>query len=207
MGYPSDVDLIVSDSGYGVNEYIETSKPIVIVTGPGPGSGNLATCLCNLYHDYRKGIKAGYAKFETFPIWDLPVDHPVNIAYEAATVDLDDRVLHDNYHYNAYKKEAVNYNRDIEAFPVLKRIIEKITGEESMYRSPTDMGVNRASSGIINDQVIRDASSQEIIRRYFRCSVEYAMGLAKSNTLKRINEIMKKVGAKPEDRRVVMPAC
>jgi len=206
MGYPSDVDLIVSDSGYGANEYIETTRPIVIVTGPGPGSGKLATCLCNLYHDYRKGIKAGYAKFETFPIWDLPVDHPVNIAYEAATVDLDDRVLPDNHHYNAYKINTVNYNRDIEAFPVLKRIIEKITGGESMYQSPTDMGVNRASSGIVNDDVIREASFQEIIRRYFRCSVEYAMGLAENDTVRRINEIMKKVGAKPEDRRVVLPA-
>ncbi len=135
-GYPTDVDLIVSDKGYGANEYIKTTNPIVIVTGPGPGSGKLATCLCNLYHEYKKGIKAGYAKFETFPIWDLPVDHMVNLAYEAATVDLDDKVLIDEHHLKAYKVATVNYNRDIEAFHLLKRIIEKITGGESMYQSP-----------------------------------------------------------------------
>jgi uncharacterized protein (UPF0371 family) len=205
-GYPTDVDLIVSDSGYGVNEYIETTKPIVIVTGPGPGSGKLATCLCNLYHEYKRGIKAGYAKFETFPIWDLPVDHMVNIAYEAATVDLDDKVLIDEHHLKAYNTETVNYNRDIEAFHLLKRIIEKITGEESMYQSPTDMGVNRASAGIINDRIITDASFQEIIRRYFRCAVEYAMGLTERDALDRIISIMKKTGAKAEDRKVVLPA-
>src|SRR5512137_266942 len=176
-GYPTDIDLIVSDQGYGANEYIATSKPIMIVTGPGPGSGKLATCLCNLYHDYRNGIKAGYAKFETFPIWDLPVGHMVNLAYEAATVDLDDKVLIDEHHLRAYDIQTVNYNRDIEAFHLLKRIIEKITGGESMYQSPTDMGVNRASAGIVDDNLITAASYQEIIRRYFRCSVEYAMGL------------------------------
>jgi uncharacterized protein (UPF0371 family) len=205
-GYPTDVDLIVSDRGYGANEYIETTKPIVIVTGPGPGSGKLATCLCNLYHDYKKGVKAGYAKFETFPIWDLPVDHMVNIAYEAATVDLDDKVLIDEHHLKAYNVATVNYNRDIEAFHLLKRIIEKITGGQSMYQSPTDMGVNRASAGIVDDSVITEASRQEIIRRYFRCSVEYAMGLADRETLDRISMIMVKVGAKPEERNVVLPA-
>jgi uncharacterized protein (UPF0371 family) len=205
-GYPTDVDLIVSDRGYGANEYIETTKPIVIVTGPGPGSGKLATCLCNLYHEYKKGVKAGYAKFETFPIWDLPVDHMVNIAYEAATVDLDDKVLIDEHHLKAYNIATVNYNRDIEAFHLLKRIIEKITGGQSMYQSPTDMGVNRASAGIVDDAIITEASRQEIIRRYFRCSVEYAMGLADRETLDRINMIMVKVGAKPEERNVVLPS-
>ncbi len=205
-GYPTDVDLIVSDQGYGVNEYIRTDKPIVIVTGPGPGSGKLATCLCNLYHEYKKGVKAGYAKFETFPIWDLPADHKVNIAYEAATVDLKDEVLIDEHHLKAYQIKTVNYNRDIEAFHLLKRIIEKITGGESMYQSPTDMGVNRASSGIVNDSIIAEASHQEIIRRYFRCAVEYAMGLVDKDTLNRAVEIMDRIGARVEDRKVVLPA-
>jgi uncharacterized protein (UPF0371 family) len=205
-GYPTDVDLIVSDEGYGANEYIKTTNPIVIVTGPGPGSGKLGTCLCNLYHDYRKGLKAGYAKFETFPIWDLPIDHMVNVAYEAATVDLNDKVLIDEHHLKAYNLEVVNYNRDIEAFHLLKRIIEKITGGESMYQSPTDMGVNRASAGIVNDSIITAASHQEIIRRYFRCAVEYAVGLVDREILDRINGIMNKVGAKVEDRKVVLPA-
>ena len=206
QGYPSDIDLIVSDAGYGANPYIETNKPIVIVTGPGPGSGKLATCLCNLYHDYKRGVKAGYAKFETFPIWDLPVDHKVNIAYEAATVDLDDRVLLDDCHWNAYHVKAVNYNRDIEAFHLLKRIIEKITGGESMYQSPTDMGVNRARLGIVDDEIISEASHQEIIRRYFRCAVEHAAGFADAETLERARVVMKKAGARTEDRRVVVPA-
>ncbi len=205
-GYPSDVDLIVSDQGFGANEYILTSNPIVILTGPGPGSGKLATCLCNLYHEHKKGVKAGYAKFETFPIWDLPIDHKVNVAYEAATVDLKDEVLIDEHHLKAYGVKLVNYNRDIEAFHLLKRIFEKITGGESMYQSPTDMGVNRASSGIVNDSIITEASHQEIIRRYFRCAVEYAMGLADKETLELAAKIMRKVGAKFEDRRVVLPA-
>jgi uncharacterized protein (UPF0371 family) len=205
-GYPTDVDLIVSDYGYGANPYIETTKPIVVVTGPGPGSGKLATCLSNLYHEYKKGVKAGYAKFETFPIWDLPADHLVNIAYEAATVDLEDKVLIDEHHLNAYNEKVVNYNRDIEAFHLLKRIIEKITGGESMYKSPTDMGVNRASAGIIDDRIISEASRQEIIRRYFRSAVEYAMGLSDKEPLERIKSIMQKIGTKPEDRKVVHPA-
>ena len=206
IGYPTDIDLIVSDRGYGANEYIKTTNPIVIVTGPGPGSGKLATCLCNLYHEYKNGVKAGYAKFETFPIWDLPIDHKVNIAYEAATVDLKDEVLIDTHHLKAYNAEVVNYNRDIEAFHLLKRIIEKITGGESMYQSPTDMGVNRVSSGIVNDTIIAEASHQEIIRRYFRCAVEYAVGLADKDTLERAVKIMEKIGAKEEDRKVVLPA-
>ncbi|MBN2519170.1 MAG: DUF1846 domain-containing protein, partial [Bacteroidales bacterium] len=205
-GYPTDVDLIVSDVGYGANEYIVTTKPIVVVTGPGPGSGKLATCLCNLYHEYKNGIKAGYAKFETFPIWDLPIDHKVNIAYEAATVDLNDAVLIDEHHLKTYNIETVNYNRDIEAFPLLKRIIEKITGEDSMYQSPTDMGVNRASAGIVDDNIIQEASHQEIIRRYFRCAVEYVMGLVDKETLNWAEKIMRKVKAKVEDRKVVVPS-
>ena len=205
-GYPSDVDTIVSDEGYGANPYITTTKPIVAVTGPGPGSGKLATCLSNLYHEYKRGIKAGYAKFETFPIWDLPVDHKVNIAYEAATIDLDDKVLIDEHHLQAYNKIAANYNRDIEAFHLLKCIIEKITGGESMYQSPTDMGVNRASAGITDNQIISGAAQQEIIRRYFRSAVEYAMGFSDKEVFERIKAIMQKVGAKPEDRNIVLPA-
>ncbi len=205
-GYPTDVDLIVSDKGYGANEYIKTTHPIVIVTGPGPGSGKLGTCLSNLYHEYKKGVKAGYAKFETFPIWDLPIDHKVNIAYEAATVDLKDVVMIDHHHLKAYNKKVVNYNRDIEAFHLLKRILEKITGGQSMYQSPTDMGVNRASSGIVNDAIISEASHQEVIRRYFRCSVEYVMGIVDKDTLNHALEIMKRISAKAEDRKTVKPA-
>jgi uncharacterized protein (UPF0371 family) len=205
-GYPTNVDLIVSDEGYGSNEPIETSKPIVVVTGPGPGSGKLATCLSNLYHEYKNGVKAGYAKFETFPIWNLPLSHKVNIAYEAATVDLKDLVQIDHHHLEAYNIKTVNYNRDIEAFPLLKRILEKITGEESIYKSPTDMGVNRASAGITDDTVIQAASHQEIIRRYFRSAVEYAIGLVDRDTVDRAELIMEKVNAKVEDRAVVKPS-
>jgi uncharacterized protein (UPF0371 family) len=205
-GYPTNVELIVSDLGYGANPYIETTRPIVVVTAPGPGSGKLATCLNNLYHDYKKGLRAGYAKFETFPIWDLPLSHKVNIAYEAATVDLKDVVRIDHHHLEAYNVKTVNYNRDIEAFPLLKRILEKITGEKSVYQSPTDMGVNRASAGIVEDEVVSRASHQEIIRRYFRCAVEYAMGVAERDTLDRSRLIMDKVNASEEDRKVVRPA-
>lgn len=205
-GYPTDVDQIVSDEGYGANEYIKTTRPIVVVTGPGPGSGKLGTCLCNLYHEYKKGIKAGYAKFETFPIWDLPLNHMVNIAYEAATADLRDENLIDSHHLEAYGLEVVNYNRDIEAFNLLKRILEKITGGASMYQSPTDMGVNRASAGIVDDRIVSEAAFQEIIRRYFKSAAEYAMGLTDKGTVVRSVEIMHKVGAKVEDRKVVLPA-
>jgi len=205
-GYPTDIDLIVSDDGYGSNEEIITTKSIVVVTGPGPGSGKLATCLNNMYHEYKNGNRAGYAKFETFPIWDLPLNHKVNIAYEAATVDLKDIVLIDHYHLEAYNIKTVNYNRDIEAFPLLKRILEKISGEKSIYKSPTDMGVNRASTGIINDKVIQNASHQEIIRRYFRCAVEYALGLVERDILARAELIMDRVNATVEDRKVVKPS-
>jgi uncharacterized protein (UPF0371 family) len=167
-GYPTNVDLIVSDEGYGANERIPTEKPLVIVTGPGPGSGKMATCLSQLYHDYKSGIKSGYAKFETFPIWNLPLKHPVNVAYEAATADIRDFNQIDPFHLEAYGEACVNYNRDVEVFPVLRRILEKITGEPSFYKSPTDMGVNRAGFAITNDDVSKEASKQEIIRRYFR---------------------------------------
>jgi len=205
-GYPTDIDTIVSDEGYGANEYIETTKPIVVVTGPGPGSGKLATCLCQLYHEYKNGVQAGYAKFETFPIWNLPLGHKVNVAYEAATVDLKDVNLIDHHHLEAYNEKTVNYNRDIEAFPLLKRIIEKITGVESFYKSPTDMGVNCAGSGIVDDDIVRDAAHREIIRRYFRCACEYAMGFVDKETLDRAKLIMEKIDARVEDRRVVEPA-
>lgn len=205
-GYPTDIDTIVSDEGYGANTYIETKKPLVVVTAPGPGSGKLATCLSQLYHDYRKGIKSGYAKFETFPIWNISLKHPVNVAYEAATSDIRDFNLVDPFHYDAHKETAINYNRDVEVFPVLKRILEKITGAESIYQSPTDMGVNRAGFGIIDDKVVQEAAKQEIIRRYFRYSCEYAIGFADKETVERVEVLMKEVGVKPEDRNVVVAA-
>lgn len=205
-GYPTDIDLIVSDEGYGANEFIETDKPIVIVTGPGPGSGKLATCLSQLYHEYRRGIKAGYAKFETFPIWNLPLQHKVNVAYEAATADLKDVNLIDHHHLEAYNLKTVNYNRDIEAFPLLQRILQKISGEQSPYKSPTDMGVNRAGFGIVDDAVVQAAAHQEIIRRYFRCACEYAMGIVDREVLERSELIMKNIGASVEERTVVVPA-
>lgn len=205
-GYPTDIDVIVSDKGYGANEYIPSEKPLVVVTGPGPGSGKLATCLSQLYHDWKLGIKSGYAKFETFPIWDLPLKHPVNIAYEAATADIGDFNLIDSFHLEAYGKIAVNYNRDAEVFPVLKRILEKVTGVEAICKSPTDMGVNRASSGIIDDEIVREAAKQEVIRRYFRYSCEYVMGFVDRETVQRVELLMKELNIKPEDRKVIEPA-
>ena len=205
-GYPTDVGLIVSDDGYGANEYIETRNPLVIVTGPGPGSGKLATCLSQLFHDYRRGTRSGYAKFETFPIWDIPLKHPVNIAYEAATADIRDFNLIDPFHLEAYQKVAVNYNRDVEVFPVLKRILEKITGGQSFYQSPTDMGVNRAGAAIVDDALTREAAKQEVIRRYFRYRCEYAMGFADRETVQRVELFIKDFQLSPECRRVVKPA-
>ncbi|MBR0416645.1 MAG: DUF1846 family protein, partial [Firmicutes bacterium] len=162
-GYPTDVDTIVSEEGYGANPYIEVTKPLVVVNGPGPGSGKLATCLSQLYHEFKKGNKARYAKFETFPVWNLPLKHPVNIAYEAATVDLKDVNMIDPFHLEAYGITAVNYNRDIEMFPVVRRIIERITGGESEYKSPTDMGVNRVGFCITDDAVVSEACKQEVV--------------------------------------------
>jgi uncharacterized protein (UPF0371 family) len=205
-GYPTDVDMIVSDEGYGANEYIETQKPLVIVTGPGPGSGKLATSLSQVYHDYRRGIQSGYAKFETFPIWNLPLKHPVNVAYEAATADIRDFNLIDPFHLEAYDRKAVNYNRDVEVFPVLRRILEKITGGESFYRSPTDMGVNRAGFAIVDDGATTEAAIQEIIRRYFRYRCEYAMGFTDRETVQRVELFIKDFRLKPEHRSVVEPA-
>jgi len=205
-GYPSDVDRIVSSEGYGANPYIETEKPLVVVTGPGPGSGKLATCLSQVYHDYRHGIHSGYAKFETFPIWNLPLMHPVNVAYEAATADLHDVNMIDPFHLEACRETAINYNRDVEAFPVLHKILERVTGGEPIYRSPTEMGVNRASTGIVDDDVVRAAARAEVIRRYFRYRSEYIMGLADERTVRRIERLMEVLHIKPEDRRVVGPA-
>ncbi len=205
-GYPSDVDAIVSDEGYGANEYIPMAKSIVVVTGPGPGSGKLATCLNQLYHEYKRGLKAGYAKFETFPIWNVPLAHKVNVAYEAATVDLKDYNLIDHFHLETYNEKTVNYNRDIEAFPLLRRILEKITGEESIYKSPTDMGVNRVGFGIVDEEAVSAASHQEIVRRFFRTATEYALGLADKETLERSKLIMEKIDATESDRAVVKPA-
>jgi uncharacterized protein (UPF0371 family) len=205
-GYPTDVDLIVSEEGYGANHYIETDKPLVIVSAPGPGSGKLATCLSQLYHDHQRGIHSGYAKFETFPIWNLPLKHPVNIAYEAATADLRDVNLIDPFHLEAYNEVAINYNRDVEVFPVLKRILGRIMGDEEVYKSPTDMGVNRAGFGIIDDEIVQEAARQEIIRRYYKYTCEYVMGLVEKETVERVELILEEINVKPEDRAVVLPA-
>jgi len=205
-GYPTDIDTIVSDEGYGANECIATTKPIVVVTGPGPNSGKLATCLSQVYHEYRRGVHAGYAKFETFPIWNLPLKHPVNIAYEAATADIRDFNVIDPFHLEAYNEKTINYNRDVDAFPLLRRIIERITGCVSFYKSPTDMGVNCAGFGITGDESVRSAAVQEIIRRYYRYSCEYAMGFAEKETVQRVELLLEELGAKPEDRTVVPPA-
>lgn len=205
-GYPTDVDTIVSEEGYGKNPFIETTKPIVVVTAPGPGSGKLATCLSQLYHENKRGNAVGYSKFETFPVWNVPLKHPLNIAYEAATVDLKDVNMIDSFHLEAYGETAVNYNRDIEAFPVLKRIIEKITNKESIYKSPTDMGVNRVGFGITDDEVVREASKQEIIRRYFKTGCEYKKGYVDKETFQRAKLIMEELDLKESDRKVVTAA-
>jgi uncharacterized protein (UPF0371 family) len=205
-GYPTDVDLIVSDEGYGANEHIETGRPLVIVTGPGPGSGKLATCLSQLYHDHKSGHRSGYAKFETFPIWNLPLKHPVNVAYEAATADIGDFNLVDPFHVEAYGQFSVNYNRDVEVFPVVKRILEKITHQQSLYLSPTDMGVNCAGFAITDDVLIREAAKQELVRRYFRYRCEYALGFVDKDTVERAELLMKELGVEAENRLVVIPA-
>jgi uncharacterized protein (UPF0371 family) len=204
-GYPTDVDRIVSSEGYGANEYISTERSVVIVAGPGPGSGKLATCLSQLYHEHLRGNAAGYAKFETFPIWNLPLKHPVNVAYEAATVELRDVNQIDPFHLEAYGKQAVNYNRDIEAFPLVVRILERI-GTGAMYRSPTDMGVNRAGFAITNDSAVQAAAEQEVIRRHFRYACEFALGLVEREDAERAELIMKGLGLDEERRVVVRPA-
>ena len=205
-GYPTDVDTIVSDEGYGANPYIEVTKPLVVVTGPGGGSGKLATSLSQVYHEFRRGNRARYAKFETFPVWNMPLKHPVNIAYEAATADLKDVNMIDSFHLEAYGATAVNYNRDIDAFPVLKRILTKITGDDSGYQSPTDMGVNRVGFCITDDEVCREASRQEIIRRYLLAECSYKKGKIDESILERTKLLMEEVQASRYDRPVVAPA-
>ena len=204
--YPVNVEKIVSEDGFGKNEYIETTKPIVVVTAPGPGSGKLATSLNQLYHESQKGHAAGYSKFETFPVWNVPLKHPLNIAYEAATVDLKDVNMIDSFHFDAYNKVAVNYNRDVETFPVIKRIIEKITGKESVYQSPTDMGVNRVGFGIVDDTVVQEASKQEIIRRYYQTVLDFKNERVHETAVKKIELLMNDLGITPEDRQVVVAA-
>ena len=204
-GYPHNVDLIVSDQGYGRNEYVETSRPLVVVTAPGPGSGKMATCLSQLYHEHKRGIVAGYAKFETFPIWNLPLKHPVNLAYEAATADLSDVNMIDPFHLDAYGETAVNYNRDVEVFPVLNAMFEKIAGK-SPYRSPTDMGVNMAGNCIVDDEACRKAAQQEIIRRYYTALCECRQGSADDEMVYKLELLMNQAGVSVEDRAVVAPA-
>ena len=205
-GYPTDVDTIVSEEGYGANPYIEVSKPLVVVNGPGPGSGKLATCLSQVYHEYKSGKKASYAKFETFPVWNLPLKHPVNVAYEAATVDLKDVNMIDSFHLEHYGVPAVNYNRDIEMFPVVKRILDKISGEDSEYQSPTDMGVNRVGFCISDDEICQEASKQEVVRRYLMTCVDYKRGRATDESLQRAKLLMDQFGINAEYRHTVKPA-
>ncbi len=204
-GYPSDIPLIVSEEGFGRNDYIETTHPLVVVTAPGPGSGKMATCLSQLYHEHKRGVDAGYAKFETFPIWNLPLSHPVNLAYEAATADLDDVNMIDPFHLEAYGETVVNYNRDVEVFPVLNAIFEKISGS-SPYKSPTDMGVNMAGNCIFDDNAVRKAANGEIIRRYYQAECEMRKGNAGESPVRKIELLMKKAGISSSDRAVVAAA-
>ena len=203
--YPSNIPLIVSDDGFGKNDYIETTRPIVVITAPGPGSGKMATCLSQLYQEHRRGIRAGYAKYETFPVWNLPLKHPVNLAYEAATVDLDDVNMIDPFHLEAYGETTVNYNRDIEIFPVLEAMFRKIYGS-CPYKSPTDMGVNMAGFAIVDDEACREASKQEIIRRYFATACAVKKGLAAPAQLHKIEVLMQSLDLTPELRRTVPAA-
>lgn len=204
-GYPTNVGHIVSDDGFGKNDYIETTRPLVVVTAPGPGSGKMATCLSQLYHEHKRGIKAGYAKFETFPIWNLPLKHPVNLAYEAATADLDDMNMIDPFHLEAYGETTVNYNRDIEIFPVLNAVFEQIYGENP-YKSPTDMGVNMVGNCIIDDEATRQASYMEIIRRYYKALLQMAQGENVENQIYKIELIMKNAKITTDDRKVTVAA-
>ena len=204
-GYPSNVPLIVSDEGYGKNDYIETERPLVVITAPGPGSGKMATCLSQLYHDYKRGIKSGYAKFETFPIWNLPLKHPVNLAYEAATADLNDVNMIDPFHLDAYGETAVNYNRDVEIFPVLNAIFEKIAGQ-SPYKSPTDMGVNMAGNCIVDDEACCKASRDEIVRRYYATLCDQRLGRVGQDTVFKTELLMNQASVSVDDRRSVKAA-
>ena len=205
QGYPSDIQHIISDEGFGRNEYIETSRRLVVVTAPGPGSGKMATCLSQLYHEHKRGLNAGYAKFETFPIWNLPLRHPVNIAYEAATSDLNDVNMIDPFHLEAYGKTTVNYNRDVEIFPVLNAMFEKILGE-SPYKSPTDMGVNMAGNCIIDDAVTCKAANAEIIRRYYTGLCDNRKGLISDEEVMKLKLFMKQANITPDDRKVIAAA-
>ena len=202
VGYPNNIPLIVSEDGYGRNEFIETTKPLVIVTAPGPGSGKLATCLSQLYHEHKRGIRAGYAKFETFPIWNLPLKHPVNLAYEAATADLNDLNMIDPFHLEAYGEMTVNYNRDVEAFPLLKAMLESILGE-SPYNSPTDMGVNMAGNCIFDDAAVCDAAQKEIVRRYYKVKCDKVMGLVSESAVTKTESIMAQAGVTASNRKTV----
>ena len=201
-GYPTDIDYICSDEGYGANPYIETTRPLVVVTAPGPGSGKLATCLSQVYHEIRMGRRAGYAKFETFPVWNLPLKHPVNLAYEAATADLADVNMIDPFHLEAYGKTTVNYNRDVEAFPIVRNILSRISGN-NVYQSPTDMGVNMVGYAITDDQVVREASGQEIIRRFFKALCDHKQGKGTQEAVDKIKRIMQEMNINPHDRAVV----
>ena len=205
-GYPADVDTIVSEVGYGKNEYVNTERSIVVVTAPGPGSGKFATCLTQIYHEYRMGNVAGYSKFESFPVWNLPIDHPLNIAYEAATIDLNDKNMIDPYHLAAYGKTAVNYNRDVDAYPLLKAIWERMTKGACPYRSPTDMGVNRIGFGIVDDEVVRNACKQEVIRRFLRYQCLFAEAATDRASVERASALMVSLGIRTEDRVVVEAA-
>ncbi len=203
--YPTDSDLIVSDEGYGKNDYVETTRRLVVITAPGPGSGKMAVCLSQLYHEHKHGVKAGYAKFETFPIWNLPLKHPVNVAYEAATADLNDVNMIDPFHLEAYGETTVNYNRDIEIFPVLNTMFEQILGE-SPYKSPTDMGVNMAGNCIVDDEAVCAAANQEIIRRYYAALCNQTKGVGSAGEAYKIRLLMKQSRLKPSDRAVIAPA-
>ncbi len=204
-GYPSNIPLIVSDEGYGKNDYIETSRSLVVITAPGPGSGKMATCLSQLYHEYKRGVQAGYAKYETFPIWNLPLKHPVNLAYEAATADLNDVNMIDPFHLEAYGETTINYNRDVEIFPVLRAMFEKIMGE-CPYQSPTDMGVNMAGFGIIDDEAVKYAAKQEIIRRYYNTLCQQRQGSADKDSVLKIELLMNQAEISPDDRAVISAA-
>ena len=205
-GYPTNIESIVSDKGYGANPYIETTKPLVVITAPGPGSGKMATCLSQIYHEHKRNIKAGYAKFETFPVWNLPLNHPVNLAYEAATADLNDVNAIDPFHLETYGKTAVNYNRDIEIFPIVKEILTRIIGKGYVYKSPTDMGVNMAGHCIIDDKFVQEAAKQEIIRRYFQTLCYYKEGRLGIDCVEKIEIIMKQLSISPEYGLAVVPA-
>lgn len=201
-GYPTDIETIVSDEGYGANPYIETTKKLILVNAPGPGSGKLATCLSQLYHEHKRGINAGYAKFETFPVWNLPLKHPVNLAYEAATIDLKDINMIDSFHLEKYNIPAVNYNRDVETFPILKNIINKISGKD-IYYSPTDMGVNMVGFCINNESVVEEAAKKEIVRRYFNELKNYKFGLSEYETVQKLNLLMNELNIDENYLKVV----